>query len=375
MVDARYLGLMFDVVMPDMRAGRQLGTYLCAFTRLARAIKGFDVHDARADAAPADGSRPLAIMQLVHTGRQSMRGAGRAPWTPSVAPSAVPIASGNSPTLLEALLFNKPREMTHDDIHFVIDRFVEGAVLAERAGFDGIELHAAHGYLLSSFLNPHTNRRTDAYGGDAERRFRILREIIVGIRARVRRSFVVGVKLNASDYVRGGQTEDDALQNVRWLAEMHACDFVEISGGSYEAPSAFTRQPERTARREGFFIAFAQRCRRELPPDTHMRVVVTGGFRTRDGMTEAVRRGHADAIGIGRAAAVDPALPQSLATSPAVPDWTPPPAPWWMPRVPLAGAGWGTLWYTAQIGRVSRGLPPSEHLPILAFLWQLRFWS
>ena len=145
-------------------------------------------------------------------------------------------------------------------------------------------LHAAHGYLLSSFLSPKTNLRDDEYGGDAERRFRIIREIIEGIREKVSPKFVVGIKLNSSDYIHGGQTEDDALQNVKWLAETNMVDFVEVSGGSYESPAFAESASERTKQREGFFVGFAQRAHSILPSGCRMRIIVTGGLQTRAGI-------------------------------------------------------------------------------------------
>lgn len=228
-IDERFLGLPFDVVIPPASEPKRRHRYLSEFRKYADACKGD---------APG-GKHPLAIVQMVHTGRQSMRGNGRAPWTPSIAPSPLQLTASQH-NALNATLFGTPREMTKDDIADVVARFASGAAFCYQAGFDGIELHAAHGYLLSTFLNPSVNRRTDEYGGSPENRFRIIREVVEAVRAQVPKTFVVGIKLNSGDFVHGGQTEDDALQNVQWLADMRAVDFVEISGGSYENASALT---------------------------------------------------------------------------------------------------------------------------------------
>lgn len=379
-VDRRYIGLFFDVVMPNEGNEKQEAQYLAQFIKYARAVKGFDVDDTRADAAPPDGRRPLAIAQLVHCGRQSMRGAYRWPWVPAVAPSAVPVhVADGFQSWVNTLFFGTPHALTVPEIHHIIRQFVRAAVFMEKAGFDGVELHGAHGYLLSSFLNPRTNLRTDEYGGTPENRFRIIREIIEQIRAHVSPSFAVGIKLNASDYCQGGQTEDDALQNVQWLAEMRAVDFVEVSGGSYESPAFAERASERTRKREGFFAGFAQRAHSILPEGSTMRIIVTGGFVSRMGIHDAVHTGVADAVGMGRPACVDAALPRKL-MDPSVPDaaatvdvWTPPPPPALLPKVALAGFGWATMWYSAQMHLTAHGQPTTPDVSMLSFLHHLHW--
>ncbi|WFD28080.1 hypothetical protein MNAN1_003086 [Malassezia nana] len=379
-VDRRHIGVMFDMVIPDPGHANAEARALAAYTKYARATKGFDVNDERADHAPANGQRPLAIAQLVHCGRQSMRGSVRPPWVPSVAPSAVPMQVGKERGWLDWVLFGTPHALTVEEIHGIVQRFVHASVLLERAGFDGVELHGAHGYLLSSFLNPKTNLRTDEYGGSAEGRFRIIREIIEGVRKNVSKTFVVGIKLNSSDYVQGGQTEDDAMQNVRWLAEMGMVDFVEVSGGSYEAPAFAQPQSDRTQRREGFFTGFAHRARQELPPGSNMRIIVTGGFRTRTGMAGAITAGHADAIGLGRPACLEPALPRKMLDT-SVPDakaeavtWKMPSKPRVLPNVALVGIGWTTIWHSAQMHLTARGQPTNPDLSMGHFFRHLHYW-
>lgn len=385
-VDRHYIGLMFDFVLPDPAKPKEVAAYRAAYQRWARVCTGRAPDDPTPPMPASEGARPLAIVQLVHCGPQSIRGAGRMPWQPSLAPSAVPVSAHDKPTLLERMMFGTPRALSLEEIHEVIARFVQGAVFCAEAGFDGVELHAAHGYLLSSFLSPVTNQRTDAYGGSAANRFRIVQEIVDQTRARVPASFALGIKLNSSDFMHGGLTEEDALQNVQWLAATGKVDFVEVSGGTYIQPKMFqgTEAPpmsERTKRREGFFVDFAQRCHETLH-GSQMRIIVTGGMRSRTGMADALRHGAIDAVGLGRPAALDPHLPRKL-LDPAIPDtdaraaappWKVPPPPAGMPNLPLAGAGWNSLWHAAQLHRTAYGEPPTPDLSLLHFLGGLKVW-
>ncbi|WFD43508.1 hypothetical protein MPSI1_002170 [Malassezia psittaci] len=385
-VDRRYLGLMFDIVFPDPGDTKQYAEYLEAFRRWARVCKGQDPNDSRESTPANQGKRPLAVVQVVHCGRQSTRGAGRAPWKPAVAPSAVPMMTEGKQTTSDKLIFGTPRALSTEEVQDIIQRFVRGNEFCAKAGFDGIELHAAHGYLLSTFLSPMTNKRTDQYGGSVENRFRIIREIIEQTRQRVPASFAIGIKLNSSDYIQGGLTEEDALQNVKWLAESGMVDFVEVSGGTYEKPAMFNeaevpKQSDRTKRREGFFLEFSSRCHTVLPPNSKMRIFVTGGFRSRTGMADALRSGNVSGIGLARPASMDPALPKSLMDS-SIPDdddrasspqWKAPPPPRFMPKIPLAGAGWNSLWHSAQLHRIGYGLKPDPNLSMLSFLGGLKF--
>ncbi|WFD33082.1 hypothetical protein MSPP1_004139 [Malassezia sp. CBS 17886] len=387
-VDRRFLGVTFDVTFPDPGNAQQKAEYLEEFKKYARVSKGYSITDDSGDhdVPGTRGKRPLAVAQIVHAGRQSPRAAGRPPWVPAVAPSAVPMRSGEKQTMMDYVTFGVPRALTVDEIKDIIERFVRGAEFCVEAGFDGIELHAAHGYLLSSFLSPTTNQRTDEYGGSAEGCFRIVREIIEQTRRRVPAWFVVGIKLNSSDYIAGGLSEDDALQNVGWLAAMGNVDFVELSGGSYEKPEMVKdvdmSVSARTKRREGFFTAFAQRCHEVIPASSRMRIIVTGGFRTRVGMARAIEAGDADAVGLGRPASLDPTLPRAV-LDPSIPDadertespsWQPPKPPAFFPRSPIVGTGWSTFWYSAQLHLIGRRLPTTPVVSMLGFVTGLRLW-
>ncbi len=166
-------------------------------------------------------------LQINHPGRQMQANLGQMTW----GPSAVPLDLGKM-----SRHFATPHAMTPDVIDDVIRRFVNTALLGEQAGFTGVQIHAAHGYLLSQFLSPLTNRRTDQWGGSLQNRARLLLEIVKAVCAVVSPEFAVAVKLNSADFQRGGFSADDAKQVVRLLNEFDV-DLVELSGGSYEAPA------------------------------------------------------------------------------------------------------------------------------------------
>jgi 2,4-dienoyl-CoA reductase-like NADH-dependent reductase (Old Yellow Enzyme family) len=232
-------------------------------------------HDLDALRAWAAAGRGTQLwMQLNHPGRQA-----------SIFSDARPI-SASDVALAGAPKWMRPREMNEAEIDSVISRFARAARVAKHAGFTGVQVHAGHGYLLSQFLSPRTNLRTDVWGGDLERRARLLLSIVREIRDTVGPRFPISVKLNASDFCQGGQCEEDAIKVARMLAA-ESVDLLEISGGSYEN-LAFLRE---TSDR---FVAFARRARDE----TAMPLMITGGLRTHEGVEAALD--CADAVGMGR---------------------------------------------------------------------------
>lgn len=235
-------------------------------------------------------------MQINHPGRQMPSSLGQQ----AIAPSAVAVDIGRL-----SKQFSPPREMTADDIAEVERRFVQTAVLAERAGFTGVEVHAAHGYLLSQFLSPLSNRRQDRWGGSLENRARLLLDIVRGIRAAVGDGFAVAVKLNSADFQRGGFSPEDAQQVVQMLATL-GVDLVELSGGSYEAPAMMgPARDERSLAREAYFLDFA----RDIAKVASMPLMVTGGIR-RCAVAETVIDSGVAMAGIATALAIDPDLPR-----------------------------------------------------------------
>ncbi len=190
-----------------------------------------------------------------------------------------------------------PRELSTAEIDEIIDKFAETARVAESSGFGGVQIHAAHGYLVAQFLSPLSNQRTDEWGGDPERRRRFLIEIVRRIRSAVAPGFAVSVKLNSADFQRGGFSEDESREVVRVLTE-ESVDLIEISGGSYESPAMMGKaQKQSTRDREAYFLEYAETVRAiagDIP------LAVTGGFRSRSAMVEALASGACDVIGLGR---------------------------------------------------------------------------
>ncbi len=209
-------------------------------------------------------------------------------------------------------MFATTRQATQADIDFLIESFVHAAEYAEAAGFDGIELHGAHGYLIAQFLSPRTNKRTDAYGGSLDNRMRFLVEISKGIRARTSPSFIVGVKLNSVEFQEGGFTAAEAAQVCRVLQYEVGMDFVELSGGTLERVGhEWTK--DTTTRREAFFLKFAELIVPQLgqtAAERHTKVFLTGGLRTASAMSQALDT--VDAVGVARPAAQEPWIGRDL---------------------------------------------------------------
>jgi 2,4-dienoyl-CoA reductase-like NADH-dependent reductase (Old Yellow Enzyme family) len=235
-------------------------------------------------------------LQINHPGRQMRANLGQVTW----APSAVALELGTM-----SRHFATPQAMTPEVIAEVVRRFANTARLAEQAGFTGVEIHAAHGYLLSQFLSPLSNQRTDQWGGSLENRARLLLDIVKAVRAVVSAEFAVAVKLNSADFQRGGFSADDAKQVVGLLNALPV-DLVELSGGSYEAPAMQGQARDgRTLAREAYFLEFA----RDIRAVANMPVMLTGGIRRRP-IAEQVVHSGVEMVGIGTALAIDPALPR-----------------------------------------------------------------
>ncbi|MDT8990782.1 NADH:flavin oxidoreductase/NADH oxidase family protein [Curvibacter sp. APW13] len=239
-------------------------------------------------------------MQINHPGRQVWAALGQPGW----APSDVAVDLGK-----HSKLFAPVRAMSEAEIAQTIQHFVDTALRAENAGFTGVEIHAAHGYLISQFLSPLTNRRTDAWGGSLDNRARLLLAVVDAVRAAVQPGFCVAVKLNSADFQRGGFDADAAKQVVAMLAQRQV-DLVELSGGSYEAPAMQGRTRDgRTLAREAYFLEFAQ----AIAQGTTLPIMTTGGIR-RLAVAERVLAQGVDVVGMGTALAQCPDLPQHWRT-------------------------------------------------------------
>lgn len=284
------------------------------------AIDGPQANEAKAALAAwadaATGAGAAVWMQISHAGRQSPKAVASEP----VGPSAVPLR-------LPGGQFAAPRALSPSEIENVIARFAHAALTAKAAGFTGVQIHAAHGYLISEFLNPLANRRDDQWGGPLENRARLLMRVVGAVRAKVGSGFPVSVKLNSSDFQKGGFSFDECLEVIEWLNGA-GIDLLEISGGNYEQPSMMgfegvepvfeesVRASTRT--REAYFIRYAEKAAKVA----RMPLMVTGGFRTRAAMEEALVSGAADVIGLARPLCVDPDLPARLLSGAAgAPAW------------------------------------------------------
>lgn len=233
-------------------------------------------------------------MQINHPGRQVFAAMGGK----ALAPSAIPLNMGK-----HSKLFAQPKAMTETEILDVIQRFVDTAKQAQNAGFDGVEVHAAHGYLISQFLSPLTNKREDSWGGSIENRAKILTTILKEIRQACGENFDIAVKLNSADFQRGGFDIDDAEQVIKMLEPL-AIDMVELSGGSYEAPAMQGKSADsRTLAREAYFLEFAQ----QIAKSTSIPIMTTGGIK-RKAVAENVLESNVSLVGIASALAYTPNL-------------------------------------------------------------------
>ncbi|MEU2619544.1 NADH:flavin oxidoreductase/NADH oxidase family protein [Streptomyces sp. NPDC007157] len=234
-------------------------------------------------------------MQINHPGRQIQADMPGVVW----GPSDIGVSLGK-----HSSRFGRPVAMTPEQIKATVARYAVTARRAEKAGFDGVEVHAAHGYLLSQFLSPLVNKRTDQWGGSLENRARMLLDIVRAVRAAVSPSFAVAVKLNSADFQRGGFDADDARQVIEMLAPL-GVDLVELSGGSYESPAMSGRAADsRTQAREAYFLDLA----RDLVRTSPLPLMLTGGITRRETAEKVLDSGVA-IIGMGTALAVTPDLP------------------------------------------------------------------
>ena len=286
-VDRRYLERAGNIVID----GRQDQVRLASLEAMAEAGTAGDTQ---------------LWMQISHAGRQTPALIATEP----VGPSAVQLA-------IPGGRFGRPRALKEDEILDVIDRFAFAAGIARQTGFTGVQVHGAHGYLISEFLSPRANRREDRWGGSIENRARLLVETVRAVRSAVGKDLVVAVKLNSADFQKGGFSFDDCLAVIEMLND-EGLDLLEISGGNYEQPRLLgidglepvfaEKVRESTRAREAYFFDYAVAARRVA----RMPLMVTGGFRSATGMSEALGGGDVDLIGLGRPLCVDPDFPKKI---------------------------------------------------------------
>lgn len=296
-----------------------------------------------ASAAKSGGAKVLA--QLAHAGRQTPE---------AINPHPVSVSG----LRLDLPGYGDPVSASDADFDKVIAKFVTSAALAQSAGFDGVEIHAAHGYLLSSALSPRINTRQDKWGGSLENRARLAISVVRAVRAAVRADFIVAVKLNSSDFQKGGFDHHDSVK-VAITLEAEGVDFIEISGGTFETPTAYQHTSKRrsTVAREGYFLDYAAAMKSALT----IPLMVTGGFRSADVMNTAIAANKTDLVGIGRPFIIDPEFPSkllsgSIAAAPAVERDFPPADE--LPRGAVLN------WFCTQLAHLARNGRPDLELSV-----------
>ncbi len=352
-VDHRYLERPGNVVIE----GEQSDAQLTALREWAKA-------------GTAEGTQ--LWMQISHAGRQTPAAVAATP----VGPSAVQLQ-------MPGAAFGTPRALSSEEIVDVIARFAHAAKVAQDTGFTGVQVHAAHGYLVSEFLSPDVNQRDDEWGGSLENRARLLLEIIRAIRQEVGAAFPISVKLNSADFQKGGFSHADSIQVAQWL-NAEGLDLLELSGGTYEQPKLvgldnLTNNPklaevrkDSTIAREAYFLQYADAIRAV----TDMPLLVTGGFRSRTGMDAALAANACDMVGIGRPLCADPDTSKKLLlgnieeacafekTLRIGPGWFGPNSPFLL----MAGLnGWGQQgWFCLQLIEMGEGREPILDLGVFA---------
>ena len=285
-------------------------------------------------------------VQLNHPGKQAPKGLNKE----TVSPSAIPFRKD-----MQAF-FPTPRALSETEIKDLIQRFATAAAIVQKAGFTGVQIHGAHGYLVSQFLSPHHNIRTDEYGGNPENRRRFVLEIYTAIREKVGASFPISIKLNSADFQRGGFTEEESLELIRVLSDA-GMDLIEISGGTYEAPVMTgiksSKEPvkESTKEREAYFLDFADKARKICTT----ALAVTGGFRSAEGMANAISSGAVDFVGLARLLAIEPDAPNKILSDNNI--LTVKPIKTGLSMVDKMGL-METAWYSAQLKLIGKGKAP-----------------
>ena len=348
MIDRRYLERAGNVVLEDDSAIEQFKAWAAAGT---------------------EGGNHL-WMQISHPGRQCPSLVNSEP----LSPSDVHLKMLGS--------FSKPRALTQLEIEDIIQRYATTASLAKEAGFTGVQVHCAHGYLISQFLSPKTNQRQDQWGGSLENRARFARSVVQAVRKAVGPDFPVAVKLNSADFQKGGFSLEDCVQVAGWLAE-DGIDLLEISGGTYEQLSLMgveaTEVRESTRRREAYFLEYAQ----AIKESAKVPLMITGGFRSRDVMEKAIESGEIDMVGLARPLCTQPDVSKKLTeqTIDSVDDFE--------TSLKIGDGFWGNnspvaliksmnsvgqvSFYYQQIIRLAKGLPVDTTLKVFPLFWKHLF--
>ncbi len=329
-------------VMIDTRAVGEPGNVIIENDEHLATLKAW------AQAATRNGAQ--CWVQLNHPGKQAPKGLNKE----TVSPSAIPFRPD-----MQAF-FATPRELLDAEVRELIARYGRAAGVCKQAGFSGVQIHGAHGYLVSQFLSPHHNRRTDDWGGTPEKRRAFVLAVYRAMREAVGPDFPIGIKLNSADFQRGGFTEEESLDTIRALADA-GIDLVEVSGGTYEAPAMtgvkVSKEPlkDSSKQREAYFMAFAEKARAAVKTP----LVVTGGFRSAQGMVDAIESGAVDMVGIARIMAIEPDVCLRLLKG-QDPAQTVRPQKTGIGLIDKMGL-LEVTWYTGQLKRIGKGQAPKPN--------------
>lgn len=288
-------------------------------------------------------------MQINHPGRQAPKFNKEV-----VAPSAIPLKIKG--------IFKTPRALEETEILDLIERYGNTALIAKKAGYQGVQIHGAHGYLVSQFLSPLANIRTDKWGGSLENRARFVLEIYKNIRAKVGKDYPVGIKINSADFQRGGFTEAESMEVIDILSQQ-GMDLIEISGGTYERAAMMGYAKKSTQEREAYFADYIIKARQRIKTP----LMLTGGFRTVSVMEEALANDELDMVGLGRAFALYPNIANEILSgerkiAPVLPVKT------GIKAIDKIGF-LDTIWHELLLHQIAKGKKPNHKMSPWWALW------
>ena len=332
MIDSMALGEARNVVVEDYKDFELLKKW-------AKSVEGTGVH---------------LWPQINHPGRQAFAAINRE----TVGPSAISLNMGNT-----SKMFKLPTALTEEAIWDIIKRFGNTARIMKEAGFTGCQIHGAHGYLVSQFLSPISNVRTDQFGGSISNRARFVLEIYREIRFQVGSGYPIGIKINSADFQNGGFTELESLEVIR-LLENEGIDLIEISGGTYEKPAMIQGDRKKsTIAREAYFLDYIEKARKLIKTP----LLLTGGIRSVSVMEKALKDGNLDFIGLARPFCLYPNLANQVFDGSVKRFETP------IPNIGIKFldklGGVELPWYELQIQRIGKGKSPKTNLPGTLALW------
>ncbi|WP_299797173.1 NADH:flavin oxidoreductase/NADH oxidase family protein [uncultured Maribacter sp.] len=323
MIDSRAIGEPRNVVVENRKNIKLLKQW-------AQSVKGTSTH---------------LWAQINHPGRQAMEQINSS----LKAPSAVALKTGGRKKTTKKV----PEVLSESEILEIIEAFANTSIILKEAGFSGIQIHGAHGYLVSQFLSPYTNIRKDKWGGTLKNRSRFVVEVYRKIRERVGPNFPVGIKLNSTDFQKGGFSEEESMEVVKILSK-EGIDLIEISGGTYEAPAMMGKRKESTIKREAYFMDYIDKVRQI----TSTPLMLTGGFRTTAVMRDVIASNQLDIIGIARPFAIFPNIGNEIFNESQANFAT---------NIKKTGVKaidgmMNIVWYESQIKRIGQGKKPNPKL-------------